>query len=1190
MSDVFVVPDGMPASVFRDKYAREKADGTYETWEERITGVVGGNIALGRAHNDRPARVYPRPPYHPNDQHERLLALAKKGVIPFSGRHVQHGDADQPSRWMDSFSNCTTAMFSWASFLLLMKGSGVGRCYDSDLCFVDWDYMPNCRFVLAGPDNRGQGGHPDYEPWIESLADAEHKYDAESDAVRWFEVDDSAEGWARIVMIIETAAFHKNNSDTIFVFDLSGVRGRGTPILGQQGRPASGPVPLIRALHQVFSIKGAGMKPWKQAIHIDHYLAACVAMGGIRRAARIACKSCYDKDVIDFIDIKRGGFLWSANNSVLVDAAFWERARDPRPSLERRVYEAAGGSSYWDDTGEPGFINVDRLNSCERDLDSINAGTYLSREFVEKFGGVHDRTIDMIDYHLRRAKAKKYKYVVNPCGEITLSVWGGYCVIGDVCLARAESLEEVHEAVGLLARALVRVNTMPSMYRAEVLRTNRIGVSLTGIHEFMWRMFDLTFREAIAAGGGNAKAAQFWDFVDQMREHAQSAADAESDLLGLPHPATYTTIKPSGTISKVMQCTEGAHLPANRYYVRWVMFPAGSDSALEFAAAGYPVKDISSQYEGYVVVGFPTCLPIVEEMPDDLLVTASEATPAEQYEWVRRLEQHWLGPDGNQVSYCLAEKSHLVTTNKGLMRIEDVRSGTALSRSGGHQEILGSLDNGVRRVVRARLVNGTEITGTRNHRVLIVNEDAEFEWCDLSDLKPGMRAVRRIGDNLWSTEDAGLNKVHPEPIGRTRGSGLHNPIKQPDFASPDLGEFIGMLMSDGHIVRNGIGLTTADPSVAERYEDLVVRLFGLPVKRRLDLANNIVVYTNSRRLVAWLLANGIPRYHDDNKIPDFILRSRRDTVCAFVRGYTLDGSHVEVCSTVSKQMAHDMAAVLWNLGYDASLWSACGQPYRFSETNKGVGKDQWHVQVFRHESRVQFAREIGYVEELKFHKVLAAYSGEPASRAHKIHAVPARRFIEFLHQHGDLWGEGGVSRRGVLKQLRRSTDPKRLVSVDVIDREFVGKMSGIDVLCDEALRFTAVAEVIELDEPVHTYDISVSESHEYVVNGVVVHNTNKWRKDETSYEDYMRLLLDEQPTVRCCALMPQVEQDASAYAYLPEEPVTRMEYDALVARISAVRMEGYDSGALLCEGGVCPTEEDIHASSVGVTLSTAAPS
>lgn len=656
MGAIFQVPAGMPASIFRDKYARKKTNGSFQTWEERMREVVEGNLCLAPPHAEGNA-------FHPIYKQQRadLLRLGLQGVIPFSGRHLQHGDHEQCDKIAELFANCSTAMFSWAVFLLLMKGCGVGRDYSSGLCFVDWDFLPNCRFVLSGPDKMGKGGHPDYEPWIESLEEAHNKYDTESEGVRWFEVADSAEGWARVVMVLETAAFHKRNKDTLFVFDFSNVRPAGAPLKGQQGRPASGPVPFIRALHRVMSLKGAGMKPWKQALYIDHYLAACVVVGGVRRSARMAIKSCRDRDVIEFIDAKRGGFLWSANNAIAVDAAFWADARKPQPSHARRVFEAAMSAAYWDDTGEPNWFNVDLVNEFLDNLDSVTADTYISSEFVDRLGGIHQRTKEMIGYHLDKAKKHWYKFIPNPCGEVPLAIWGAYCFIGDLAPFFADTTDDILTAARRLAEAMVRINTMACMYRAEVRRTNRIGVSLTGIHEFMWKHFQLDFRQALGVRNADhsytlsSAAIAFWRFVEAIRDAAEHAANAESRRCGLPAPATVTIVKPSGTVAKVLFVTEGAHLPPTRHFLRWVALVKGSDAVREHKELGYPVKDVSHQYADTVVVGFPTCLPFIEDLPADLLVTAPEASVEEQYRWLELLEKHWLGENrrNGQVSYTL---------------------------------------------------------------------------------------------------------------------------------------------------------------------------------------------------------------------------------------------------------------------------------------------------------------------------------------------------------------------------------------------------------------------------------------------------------------------------------------------------------------------------------------------------------
>lgn len=976
----YVVPQGMPLSVFHSKYSRRKPDGTMQSWTERVEEVVLGNFQFDTSHTnflDLP----------------RTLELAKAGIFVTSGRHLQHGDLDQPNKLLELFTNCSTAMFSFMLFRLLLRGSGVGRDYSSECCRVDWDMMPDIRLVL-------DEAHPDYKEEqfrgaYESLRNARHKYDSSSEDVRWFVVEDTREGWSKVVEILETAAWQRKHENKLFIFDFSQVRCAGTPIMGLQGRPASGPLALMHALASVASIKNAGMKPWKQALFIDHYLAACVQLGGARRAARMATKHWRDRDIMEFIDIKRGGFLWSTNNSLLVDKEFWEAARSPRHTHARRVFEAAVNAAYWDATGEPGFINVDSLNDNRHGMDNITAENYINRNV---YTDLHPRTVDMINNVLTHVKTLKYPFLTNPCqpafapvitpkglstvgalkvgdqiwsedgwvvvtnkfstgikpvlryrttagvfygtaehriveygekvqvceaecidriagppvdvqkrwdaqsvmdglvigdgsahltsavpvylsigqydhdyfrsevgglileghpakygiaysvlttilpeelevlpirvvparyslsdpitaasflrglysangsvvvattgfrvtlktassvlveqvqimlsalgipsffttnlsknvvwangtyqskesydvnitgryaerfanaigfiqeykqaklqqaldrvvreprrqklsyeirdlqlvgdmdvydvtvsgahhtywsgacnvsncGEIVLATYGGYCVLGDVCLAYCESKDDALAAVELMGKFLVRCNLMKSDYQAEVMRTNRIGVALTGIHEFAWTMFGLTFRDLISyydvIDGRrhnperpleiNMRVHNFWQFIALLRTRAEFGAASKSADVGMTIPHTVTTIKPSGTVGKVMNCTEGAHLPALRHYLRWVQYKANDPELEVLMANGYPAKNIGHRYPDYWVVGFPTKQRIVDLMGSENVTTADETTPEENFKWLRLLERFWLGGDknNNQVSYTL---------------------------------------------------------------------------------------------------------------------------------------------------------------------------------------------------------------------------------------------------------------------------------------------------------------------------------------------------------------------------------------------------------------------------------------------------------------------------------------------------------------------------------------------------------
>jgi hypothetical protein len=708
IKDVYEVPEGMALAVWQNKYSRVKSiepnpsytpdlpesqsnvrlRPVYQTWEERITDVVEGNFSLDPRlesyshrtdfyellHHEGPLNLVAGAKEAFNE-FKATLKLSKQGVMPYSGRHLQHGDRQQATKAGELFTNCSTAMFSWTLFFLLLKGSGVGRDYSSDICWVDWDYMPECRFVLDGPDQWGNGGHPDYEPWIESLRSARHKYDSEGEKVRWFDVEDSAEGWVKMIMILETAAFHKNNKDHLFIFNFTPVRSKGTPILGQQNRPASGPVPLIEAMLKVMSIKGAGFKPWKQALFIDDYLASCVAVGGIRRAARMATKYWKDRDALEFADIKREGFLKSANNSLLVDAEFWELVRNPtnRESWAvhaRRVFAAATEAAYQDGTGEPGFINVDQLSWSDEGIENITADNYIDSYYDENVLRVHKKTKEMISYMLDKAKNKKYKVIVNPCAEIPIAVWGAYCTIGDICGTYARSPEEFRQACGLMARALMRVNLMDCMYRAEVTRTMRIGVGMIGIFEFAWNHFQITMHDILLSELPEdhpkvveakkndpqvyQRSLQFALFIDSCRDEVERSATEYAKEIGVAVPHTFITLKPSGTASKALNSTEAANPPTNNFYLRNNQYPLDDPQYHELRRRGYPWRDVSHAYAGHHIIGFPTKQQISDIMGDKVVVSA-DLTPENQYDWLRWLETHWFGgPKRNgQVSFTM---------------------------------------------------------------------------------------------------------------------------------------------------------------------------------------------------------------------------------------------------------------------------------------------------------------------------------------------------------------------------------------------------------------------------------------------------------------------------------------------------------------------------------------------------------
>lgn len=604
-----------------DRTINRLIDGKRESWGDVAHRVAAGNCAVIKA-----------------DEAEftRMKKHLSQASLLMSGRHLQHGDESQPLRPQEVFTNCSTSAASFLLFRLLLSGSGVGTDYSDHMQIIDWAAdMPN---VVCTIDP----SHPDVlsgEIKALSRRDAEHMYRFADTIVH--EVADSREGWAEAVQLIEDHAF-QGNFDTVLILDFSKVRHRGQPIRGMQNRPASGPGPLMEALRKVAMVRGSSMEPWMATMFIDHYLAECVLVGGARRAARMATKYWKDHGIFEFIQLKRGGFLWSSNNSILVDAEFWDTAHI-EGTWANRVFNAAVEAAYHDGTGEPGFINVDKL---EFNDDGIQ--DYIDGSFVD--------IPEMADYLAAKALAclsGPYHVITNPCGEIVLFLLGGYCVIADVVPFFAANDDDAEDAFRVAVRALIRTNQMQSLYVRETQRTNRIGVGLTGLFEFALKRFGYGWHDLV----DEEKSKDFWLLMKRFSDAVKDEATNYAHQLQVTVPHTATTVKPAGTTSKLFNLSEGAHLPAMLWYLRWVQFRNDDPLIAEYRAKGYPVRELRT-YAGTTVVGFPTKPAIVELAEElglvDKLVTAAQATPEEQFQWLRLLEKYWIGEEkGNQVSYTL---------------------------------------------------------------------------------------------------------------------------------------------------------------------------------------------------------------------------------------------------------------------------------------------------------------------------------------------------------------------------------------------------------------------------------------------------------------------------------------------------------------------------------------------------------
>lgn len=214
---------------------------------------------------------------------------------------------------------------------------------------------------------------------------------------------------------------------------------------------------------------------------------------------------------------------------------------------------------------------------------------------------------------------------VNPCAEILLGN-KSFCNLTETDVGKFKGDSAgLHRAIYLAARANYRqtcVDLRDGVLQEawhlnnEFLRL--LGVGLTGI----------VTRPDLGA----------YDY-QLLQRTATAAAYSMADELGLQRPKNITTVKPSGTLSKIMDTTEGVHKPLGKYIFNNVNFSKHDPLVQACRSAGYRVFDNPNDPEG-VLVTFPVkwdSVPFTQV--GDLEVNLESAV--EQLERYKMLMQNW---------------------------------------------------------------------------------------------------------------------------------------------------------------------------------------------------------------------------------------------------------------------------------------------------------------------------------------------------------------------------------------------------------------------------------------------------------------------------------------------------------------------------------------------------------------------
>ena len=369
-------------------------------------------------------------------------------------------------------------------------------------------------------------------------------------------VPDSKLGWAKSLKEL----IHLLYSGQIPSWDLSKVRPAGAPLKTFGGR-ASGPEPLDQLFRFASSIfrNAAGRKLSSLECHdLVCKIAEIVVVGGVRRSALISLSNLSD----DRMRVAKSGQWWEdhgqralANNS----ACYSEKP-------EIGIFMDEWKSLYDSKSGERGIFN---------------------RESAKKQAGRNGR------------RDNDWDFGTNPCSEIILRS-KQFCNLSEVVIRSTDTMKSLKEKVrlatilGTFQSTLTNFRYLTKDWNNNTEEERLLGVSLTGI-------MDSTLTNG--TDGGLEKR------LEQLKQVAVETNAEWAKKIGIPQSAAITCVKPSGTVSQLVDSASGIHARHNPYYIRTVRADKKDPLALYMKDAGFPCEDDVMKPEHTSVFSFPMKAP-----------------------------------------------------------------------------------------------------------------------------------------------------------------------------------------------------------------------------------------------------------------------------------------------------------------------------------------------------------------------------------------------------------------------------------------------------------------------------------------------------------------------------------------------------------------------------------------------------
>ena len=288
-----------------------------------------------------------------------------------------------------------------------------------------------------------------------------------------------------------------------------------------------------------------------------------------------------------------------------------------------RMRHAKSGQ-WWETAGHRALANNSVSYTEKPDMETFMREWLALVESKSGERGIFNREASKKQAAKFGRRDPNYEFGTNPCSEIILRPYQ-FCNLTECVVRATDSIEDLERKVklatilGTIQSTMIKFPYLRKVWQNNTAEERLLGVSMTGIMD-------------------NPLMTNKNEGLEKTLEHLRSIAVATNaewaELLGIPASAAISCVKPSGTVSQLVDSASGIHARHSPYYIRTVRGDSKDPLTKFMIDKGIPNEPCVMKPDSTVVFSFPVKSP-------EQAVTRNDMTAVEQLELWLTYQRHW---------------------------------------------------------------------------------------------------------------------------------------------------------------------------------------------------------------------------------------------------------------------------------------------------------------------------------------------------------------------------------------------------------------------------------------------------------------------------------------------------------------------------------------------------------------------